>query len=696
MSNLPSIGGKTIGTKITGEDIAYIRKRIFYRVKIAFNQGVGLFLFGILLIMVSGQALKLVVALENDSVEKMQKYFATPLLARDTDKHPFLVSLIVSGVQGNLSAKESGCERSLISCRRGELVLDRTVRLAQLLAAAVSKWDESEAEQKKVVTPTDGSQKTELESIPAELEDKIRRVLVDDDVNKDRAENTAKKIAGAFSDVLEPTIREVGSVANDDVRQLDEACEDETTKRHGTRFDLGPPWCHGNSGEWKTQAMLPQQVNEVNRVERRVRLAKVVSLALEGAVSDFRGIDQSSSQEDDSTPALDLVQAYYISVDSVLRIWQKTRSTDERSKLPRNRLWASSSYFTRYMDDKDKFDRYVTPPYLDVGGFGVVQTVCRSIPVSEKARLKLGIVCFDLALTQEGLSELLSSLQSSPLVEAGRMCLQGSALRVGKCPTVDDSPVENSDVHERLKQLVIELNRRREDIAQLLDGSEFVEHSIAGDKWYLQNIGSDGSGMAIVAIKSQVGEQRYLFDPIVWVAFCFGGGLFLLTIAAYQSRSLSKSEEVLARLRTLSIGVVETDVSDKIVGANDRAEELLEIPLTRFGLPGGNTPSLWEFLDKEHLYRIREGDPKKLDANSIARDRSKGYDSEYFARRNQPGLELAKSDWYEMHAGAVLTPLPGARLTKRRRMLGVSATFGTIKKLEPNEVAHLISQIKPK
>src|SRR5678816_1059319 len=72
-----------------------------------------------------------------------------------------------------------------------------------------------------------------------------------------------------------------------------------------------------------------------------------------------------------------LVQAYFISVDSVLRLWQRTPLDPHRHFPPAN-LWAAAPYFTDFLRP-EAAEQLTTPLYLDVGGQGMVRTKCSAI-----------------------------------------------------------------------------------------------------------------------------------------------------------------------------------------------------------------------------------------------------------------------------------------------------------------------------
>ncbi|MCP5474634.1 MAG: hypothetical protein H7A19_07290 [Rhodanobacteraceae bacterium] len=100
---------------------------------------------------------------------------------------------------------------------------------------------------------------------------------------------------------------------------------------------------------------------------------------------------------------IDFVQAYFISPNSVLRIWSPEPSF---SVLDANKtkLWAQSSYARKMWEPTA--ESYHTLPYLDIAGKGFVETVCNTVSHQPGSLEVLGVICTDLALNAAGVKSL--------------------------------------------------------------------------------------------------------------------------------------------------------------------------------------------------------------------------------------------------------------------------------------------------
>ena len=96
-----------------------------------------------------------------------------------------------------------------------------------------------------------------------------------------------------------------------------------------------------------------------------------------------------------------VVQSYFISARGVLRIWP---SRDPVRDLPIQRYWPAANYFQTFFSshDSDPND-YHTPAYIDVGGNGIVRTLCRVVPTLQDDDTTgiFGIIAVDYQLPVE-------------------------------------------------------------------------------------------------------------------------------------------------------------------------------------------------------------------------------------------------------------------------------------------------------
>lgn len=106
-----------------------------------------------------------------------------------------------------------------------------------------------------------------------------------------------------------------------------------------------------------------------------------------------------------------VVQIYFISPDSLLRIWT-SRQTDVCGEFPKARFWASKNYFSQFWDG-DPTENHSTLAYIDYGGNGLVRTSCHAIelpsniPGHNRALADyprghfMGILCMDFKLSDK-------------------------------------------------------------------------------------------------------------------------------------------------------------------------------------------------------------------------------------------------------------------------------------------------------
>ncbi len=103
-----------------------------------------------------------------------------------------------------------------------------------------------------------------------------------------------------------------------------------------------------------------------------------------------------------------IVQAYFISRRSILRIWPAQNPND----LGVNRYWAAAHYMQQfYAKDFEGRDEYTSPPYIDLGGHGIVRTMCRAVSTFDHGKRAglFGIVAVDYRLPVDTYLDSLAS-----------------------------------------------------------------------------------------------------------------------------------------------------------------------------------------------------------------------------------------------------------------------------------------------
>jgi PAS domain-containing protein len=172
---------------------------------------------------------------------------------------------------------------------------------------------------------------------------------------------------------------------------------------------------------------------------------------------------------------------------------------------------------------------------------------------------------------------------------------------------------------------------------------------------------------------------------------------FLVALAAYstgagRSKEIAKREQLLGRLRSLPMAVIQTDAGDNITAGNDRAEELIGASLPTFGLSQKSRDS-WDLFDKEHIVFFRKGksvptnligvDHKEFElrnAEAIQAERASGRHSTYYVKVRHP----LHHEWLKVTAGPIFQPhseLPRAvawMTFRRADQSDIAGTFGVL------------------
>ena len=405
-----------------------------------------------------------------------------------------------------------------------------------------------------------------------------------------------------------------------------------------------------------------------SRVRRALWLSKLLDLALEATVpTEILEGSEGDSEE------WRLVQAYFISVDSVLRLWQRT-PLDPHKHFPQAHLWAAAPYFTDFLGPDAPADQLTTPLYLDVGGQGMVRTTCSAIerrtPGGDRVQEFVGIFCTDFAVPE---SKFIDAVAESPLFRVA---------------TVDSALNPTSD------QVNIHFANASNDLAS---GS----HPVGWNPWSDDRALEEALKTAVAdALKSSpkarsdltllsVSQQRAYFLPLAnhrnhrlkaMILFpsrlsptqleglcrnvAIGTGAATIIAAAFGwvvKRRNVELERRLAMLRNLPVGVIEVNGAKEIEFANDRAEELLDAHLPKSG-----RDSRFVSLDTlVHQWLFREDKITMCTLDDVGRARRQGDRSTYYARvPERSGISPAR--WVRISGTPVLALGSLGWLTARR------------------------------
>jgi hypothetical protein len=386
--------------------------------------------------------------------------------------------------------------------------------------------------------------------------------------------------------------------------------------------------------------------------------------------------------------------AYFVSVDSVLRYW-RDETIDPIRRLPKNIHWAAREYFQTYERGATALgDEYVSQPYIDIAGAGIVQTICRAVtapfadlqkreppanvsPGPERQMRVAGVVCADLALRPVAVRSLVAYIQGGPFVSAGLVRIQSNG-EAGIETTSDAADAR--------------------DLGGLIDSPQWTSTFATGwtsggpsraptrlktdsAVWYVIPIARSGTGLLAVALHPALSSGVGRLFRWAWLGGTCGAALVLLTFTANQSRRVAVASRDLARLRGLAAAVIEVRLAPTtpgggipdqiIVAGNDRAQEVLHIALPNFGLSEGAKPLLSTLFEDDNYIPAKADGMTPQDALTTAREigqtRKRGDTSTYFARLRIPqriwqfptkGLpaEPLEYAWVRVSGGPVILP----------------------------------------
>jgi hypothetical protein len=459
----------------------------------------------------------------------------------------------------------------------------------------------------------------------------------------------------------------------------------------------------------------------------RLHWAIGISFALEAALrasllqATSRCLNnQSSAQCARDRESHHFIAAYFVSVDSIMRYW-RDETIDPVKRLPRDFHWAEREYFRTYeRGDTALSDEYVSQPYIDMTGLGIVQTICRAVtaPLGEsqdqqtapgsrtitsgqtapgqgvpgrsmapERQMRIaGVVCADLALRRLAVRSLVAYIQAGPLVSAGLVRIQANG------ETAIEPTGESADV-PYLQELINSTQWAGTFSPGWTSGPPSrapTRLQVDSRIWYVIPLARSGTGLLAVALRPSPSSGVGRLFRWAWLGGTCGAALVLLTFTANQSRRVASTSRDLARLRGLAAAVIEIRQPSEqenyagqiIVAGNDRAEEVLQLPLPNFGLTQGARAAMWSLFDLDKLV------PAKADGlhpqatlitpREIGETRRRGDTSTYFARLKRPRricqfptkgqpAQPQEYSWIRIAAGPVILPLSRRGSSERAR-----------------------------
>jgi PAS domain-containing protein len=462
---------------------------------------------------------------------------------------------------------------------------------------------------------------------------------------------------------------------------------------------LGGPGCILRQKPALTSLLMPPQEFARYKHASETRLQDVIILSnlLELSVSLAHRLPSNYR----SDPVTDVVQAYFISPDNVLRIWT-TRDPDPVPEWPPTRQWASKRYFTYFWNHPDA-PTYESMVYLDFGGHGLVSTQCD--PLIQGHRF-LGIICTDYHIANSALIESLGDTEFLSTLEL-RIPVDNASeqtISLREIPRLNDSKgawrrfwVSTTAVEE------LSFGEVKRQIAEAVRANKIPALRNSVTKLWLPNerlaflvpLASDDRDFRGLVVSART--PRWPLGANIALGLCIGSvvGVFAVAlIGGFLSRKADGQSRRIALLRNLQVGVLRNDPDDWIIEANDRAEELLGRklpkepgpPETKFGdlFDELVVPSLPDLFTQP----IRPGLTSSYASIQLARQH--GAPSAYYARlRKQP------RGWLFVQASPILFDSRewGRNVPERRDELraGFSrkGTFGVIERPSAAAITYL-------
>jgi PAS domain-containing protein len=351
-----------------------------------------------------------------------------------------------------------------------------------------------------------------------------------------------------------------------------------------------------------------------------------------------------------------LVGAYLVSIDSTISYW--SRDGVHPQELPQFRFWAARPTFVPFLNEAASLQIYMSPPYLDLGGHGIVRSTCYPIETELEAMkqpIVLSVLCVDFALDLTGVSEVNRTLDDSALSDSCILSVSKGDRPRWKEESGGDG---YSSCHLLADTAVKEfLNDHASDVvSERVQRQGIVHVSEGGEPVFLVPLGSfvDPTQYALLIKVYGYGVKGTRFG---WVLLA--GFLLCVLVAsgfrgALSSRRAAELEAIIGHLRSLQIGVFQTDGHDVITAANDRAEEIVGKTLPNFGM--SQPPQ--EFWSIFNLNFVREEVPTAQIGEQISpgfrvsrpedirRARQGGRVTSYYVKLLIPFKAIIRRQWF--------------------------------------------------
>lgn len=403
---------------------------------------------------------------------------------------------------------------------------------------------------------------------------------------------------------------------------------------------------------------------------------------------------------------------YFVSVEGLFRFVPA-----EPLHSPAYRVFNATSYFystiageqSACADPGGRYSRHQSLPYLDLLGHGAVVTVCYR--VASNANIVEGAFCADVAIPRKQvLDRLAGGVLFDTYIARLKIPVEVSGRATGKARAGSDklTSERQPDVYlcgDKGFQCPERLAPTSEDDRQMVHDAAVK----CIDQIINKNTESGGAEVKVVS------ESRGIYAATIWrypssqdfsasydvavlrlrsppyrgwpylflACLCFAAVACLIVVSrAFQDR---RRDATLAR--GFQVGVLRLDNGDYIIGANDRAEEILGRHLPRLGIASPATRLMYMgerchfpgcIVDGLIVVRTADG----YDARAYEQEqerRKRGVVSEYWTRITTPRTEDYR--WVRVIGSPIF------------KVDGTIETFGVIEPIDSNMLRPLESSI---
>jgi hypothetical protein len=364
-----------------------------------------------------------------------------------------------------------------------------------------------------------------------------------------------------------------------------------------------------------------------------------------------RSLENHRSWVGHSFQAGRLTTMYFIELSGSIRIVPVLDLSD----LPAHLTFAGAGYVAKALSGAPSLcpghgrRRIQTRPYLDVIKFGLVRTLCQSItiagPASGAHDSVVGTLCFDFAPPETVVYAMLEESAKLFELELVRFYKNGGIERCSAITTckssLDNLPSDELDQLERWWA-------QPAGTANAPAGFSGIR-TFGGDQFFGARIdhhdqAPDHNEFDTVVFGRQ--QRRPISDWRWYAAMLLCAAIGAAATLRGVRRKARRAD--FALIRGLQVGTFELDAQDVVLGANDRAQEILDAKLPRFG--GARRPVLFASqIDVDHVVvfedeRLPEGGVEFCRYAQIAQLRGLGHSRSYYAFTRKSGWLIRISE----------------------------------------------------